>query len=352
MIPRIILCIGALLLGIVRGAGAAADELPAIHLKIVGGLGDTSQYIEHEEPFWTKHLAEASQGRVTAEVSPFDGLGIHGSEVTQLMRLGVIGFGTTSLSLIAGDDPEAAAVDLVGMNPDIHSLRENVEAYRGTLTAILEERYGIELLAVFTYPAQVIFCNKPIGALRDLKGLKVRTASAVHSDFVETLGAIGVTLPYAATADALRKHVVDCAITGTMSGYRSKLYEITTHIHAMTLSWGPNVFLANGTVWKHLDPRLQAFLKAQLKGLEDEIWAAAERETDEGIACNTGRGACRAGTPGHMNYVAMQAEDIALAQSVLSNVILPRWAERCGVECARGWNATIGRNVGLKAPSE
>jgi TRAP-type C4-dicarboxylate transport system substrate-binding protein len=350
MVPRVAFWIGFVL--IVLACSASATELPEMHLKIVGGLGSTSQYIDHEEPFWTKRLAADSGGRITAEVSPFDGLGIHGSEVVQMMRLGVISFGTTSLSLIAAEDPEAAAVDLVGMNPDIASLRQNVDAYRSTLADMLRDRYGIELLAVFTYPAQVLFCNHPIASLSDLAGLKVRTAGAVHSDFVEAIGAIGVTLPYVAMNDALKKHVVDCAITGTMSGYRSKLYEVTTHVHAMTLSWGPNIFVASSSAWKHLDPAAQKFLRRELDVLEDEIWRSAESETLEGLACNTGQGECRSGPAGHMTLVAMRPEDNTLIRRVLSDVVVPHWAERCGPECAATWNATIGRNTGLTATAE
>src|SRR5258708_16262620 len=210
MVPRVAFWIGFVLIAV--ACSASATELPELHLKTGGGLGGTSQYIDHEEPFWTKRLAADSGGRITAEVSPFDGLGIHGSEVVQMMRLGVISFGTTSLSLIAADDPEAAAVDLVGMNPDIPSLRRNVDAYPPTLPPMLRDRYGIELLAGFTYPAQVLFCNRPITNLRDLAGLKVRTAGAVHSDFVEAIGAPGVTLPYPPITNPLTTHLLHCPI--------------------------------------------------------------------------------------------------------------------------------------------
>src|SRR5258707_15668703 len=114
---------GFVLIAVACSAGG--PDLPEIPLKIVGGFGGPSQYIDHEEPFWTKRLAADSGGRIPAEVSPFDGLGIYGSEMVQMMRLGGISFCTTSLSLIAPHDPEAAALDLVRVNPPIASLRKN-----------------------------------------------------------------------------------------------------------------------------------------------------------------------------------------------------------------------------------
>jgi TRAP-type C4-dicarboxylate transport system substrate-binding protein len=330
-------------------AGAFAAELPQTHLKVVGGLGGVSQYKQLEEPFWTREIEKDSGGRVTAEVAAFDEIGLRGPEVLQLMRLGVISFGTASLSNIASEDPEAAGLDLVGLNPDIQSLRRNAEAYEKILVDLYRERYGIEVLSFWTYPGQVIFCNKPIDRLSSLKGLKVRTVSIVHSDFVEALGGVGVTLPFSNVIPALRKGVVDCAITGTLSGNLIKLHEVTTHIYGLILSWGPEIFAANLDAWRRLDPAVREFVRAELHGLADRIWDAAARETEIGFACNTGQGECRGGFRGHLTLVPVREDDQNALRQILKTVIVPRWAARCGRECVDHWNATIGRNVGIDA---
>jgi TRAP-type C4-dicarboxylate transport system substrate-binding protein len=332
--------------------GVFAGELPAVHLKVVGGLGATSQYRNFEEPFWTKRLAERSHGRVTAEVAPFDQQGIRAPEVIQLTKLGVINFSTVSLSALASEDPEATAADFVGLNGDIAALRRNLESYRQTLTEIYRERYGVEVLSIWTYPAQVVFCKRPVAGLRDLVGLKVRTASVMQADLIEALGGVGITLPYAGIADAMGKGVVDCAITGAISGYVLGLPRYATHLLAVTVNWGPNILVANRAAWQHLAPELRAFIRSELDMLDDEIWAAAKRETQEGIACNTGEATCSAGKPAQMKLVPVGEEDQALIRGALKTVILPRWADRCGPECARAWNESVGRAVGLCAVAE
>jgi len=336
----------------VTGHAAAREQspLPRLHLKVVGGLGDAQQFAQYEEPFWNRQLAEHSGGRITAEVSAFDAIGLRGPEVLQLMRLGVIAFGTLSLNLIASEDPEAAGVDLVGMNPDIASLRRSVDAYRETLATLYRERYGIEILAVWTYPAQVLFCNRPIAGLRDVAGLRVRVAGVTHADFVEGLGGIGVALPFAGMGDALRRKVVDCAITAAMSGYRLGLQHAATHVHSMTLSWGPNILAVNRATWQSLDPAARDFLKRELATLEAAIWDSAERGSREGIACLTGSGgSCTVGKPGHLRLVPTRGEDTALLRKALVGTVLPRWAERCGAECVESWNGTVGRSLGIAA---
>src|SRR5271155_3108607 len=80
--------------GLVLAAAAQAQELPVTHLKVVGGLGNVSQYTNIEEPFWTHELASLSGGRITAELTPFDTIGLRMNDIMQLMRLGVITMGT------------------------------------------------------------------------------------------------------------------------------------------------------------------------------------------------------------------------------------------------------------------
>ena len=48
---------------------------------------------------------------------------------------------------------------------------------------------------MWTNPAQVVFCNRPISGLADLRGLKIRVASAMHGDFAAGLGATQIAAP-------------------------------------------------------------------------------------------------------------------------------------------------------------
>ncbi len=331
------------LLSLVAALPASAEELPNIHLKVVGGLGATVQYRNYEEPFWSKELAEHSNGRVTAEVIPWDRAGLKGAELLGFIRLGAIPIGTVSLSQIASEDPEAAAVDLAGLNPDTAALRDSIAAYLPTLRELYRTRYGIEMLAIWSYPAQVVFCNRPVSGLADLKGVKVRVASAMHGDFVAGLGGTGVMIPFDGVMEGLHKHVVDCAITAAMSGYRLGLQNATTHLIPVTVSWGPYVLLANLTAWRRLPPSVRDFLTHELAGLTDRLWDATVQETDEGIACLTGLGRCSKGDPGHMTLVPVNDEDRKLVRRSLTDAVMPRWAERCGADCVAEWNATIGR---------
>src|SRR5450432_3230215 len=86
----------------------AAEE--AIHLSIVGGIASVGQYTKLEAPFWLREVPRLTRGRVTAEIHPFDRSGLSGQEMLQLMRLGVVPFGTALLALVSAEEPELNAV--------------------------------------------------------------------------------------------------------------------------------------------------------------------------------------------------------------------------------------------------
>ena len=344
--------LGAALAAVTLATGLAhaqAANEPAQRLRIVGGLADLNQYKRHEEPFWTRTLPKLSNGAITAEIVPFDRAGLRGQEMLRLMQLGAVPFGNALLTLAAAQDPELGAVDLSGLSPDMPTLRRNVAAFRGHLEKRLRERWDIELLAVFVYPAQVTFCSRPFGTLSDLGGRRIRSSNTAQSDLIEALSAVPVQTPFAEIASNLRSGAIECAITGTMSGNTIGLHEATSHIHPAAISWGVGIFGANAGAWDALPASTRTLLRRELAGLEREIWTEAERETGEGIACNTGTDGCRNGRKGRMTEVRSGAADTRRLREIFVSTVLPRWVERCGARCATVWNTTLGPANGIEA---
>lgn len=342
----------ALLLALGLGQAPATADPVQLRLKIVGGLADVSQYVRYEEPFWRNRIPELTNGRVQAEIAPFDRSGIRGQEMLQLMRLGVVPFGTALLAVVSTEEPEFNAVDLPALAPDIASLRQTVSAFRPHIEAVLRERYQIELLGIYTYPAQVVFCTRPFTGLGDLSGRRIRSSSVGQSEMLQALGATPVVIPFAEVAQAIRSGVVECAITGTLSGNAIGLHEITTHVHAMALAWGISIFGANATAWASIPADLQQIIHGGIADLEQQIWAAADRETGEGLACNAGLPGCTAGRRGNMTVVPVSAADDERRRRLLTEVVLPRWVNRCGMDCVEAWNDYLAPVLGIRARPE
>jgi TRAP-type C4-dicarboxylate transport system substrate-binding protein len=327
----------------------AADVPPTIRLRVAGGLADIGQYVRHEQPFWSQRVPELTGGRVRAEIAPFDRSGIRGQEMLQLVRLGVVPFGNVLLSLAAADDPELNGLDLPVLNPDVATLRRTAALWRPHLAALLRDRYGVELLAMYTYPAQVVFCRQPFSGLSDLSGRRVRTSSVGQSELVSGLGGVPVLIPFAETVGAMRSGVVECAITAAMSGNAVGLHEATTHLSRLAIGWGVSVFAANRAAWLALPDEVRDRLAEGLRQLEGEIWRSAEVETENGLACNAGSDACAGGRRGRMTVVIERDQDEARRVQLLRDVVLPSWVRRCGAGCAEAWDRYVAPTFGFWA---
>jgi TRAP-type C4-dicarboxylate transport system substrate-binding protein len=327
----------------------AADVPPTIRLRVAGGLADIGQYVRHEQPFWSQRVPELTGGRVRAEIAPFDRSGIRGQEMLQLVRLGVVPFGNVLLSLAAADDPELNGLDLPVLNPDVATLRRTAALWRPHLAALLRDRYGVELLAMYTYPAQVVFCRQPFSGLSDLSGRRVRTSSVGQSELVSGLGGVPVLIPFAETVGAMRSGVVECAITAAMSGNAVGLHEATSHLSRLAIGWGVSVFAANRAAWLALPDEVRDRLGEGLRQLEGEIWRSAEVETENGLACNAGLDACAGGRRGRMTVVIERDQDEARRVQLLRDVVLPSWVRRCGAGCAEAWDRYVAPTFGFWA---
>lgn len=331
-------------------AGAAsAQDLPKMHLKVVGAWGNLTQYKNFEQPFWSKQIPGDSKGAITADITPFNEMGLKGPEIFRLMRLGVIDFGSTVLGYVAGDDPRNEAIDLAGLSPDVETARKVSDAYKPVYDKFYREKFGIQVLGIWPYSAQVLFCKGKIGGLADLKGKKVRVGNRTLAEFVEALGGTGVTLAFSEVVQAMQTGVVDCAITGTLSGNSAKWYEVADTIYALPLGWSQVMHGVNVKRWASLDAKTQSFLKAEIGKLEDSIWKAAAEETQQGYDCNVGKASCTAGTKAKMTLVPVSDADKALLKKTLKDVVVAKWAARCPGDCVPEWNKTVGKVVDITA---
>lgn len=326
-----------------------AQTLPRTQLKVVGGLSNLSAYNDYEKPFWTKVVPTLSNGQVTAEIKGFNEMGLKGPELLRLMSQGVVEFGTATLSYFSSDNPINEAVDLAGLAPDAKTARAVVDAFAPVYAKHYGPGSGIKILGMSPYPAQVLFCNAEIKSLADVKGKKVRTSSRTQAEFIEALGGSGVTLAFGEVVPAMQNKVIDCAITGSLSGYSAKWFEVATHLYALPINWNSQIHGVNQKAWNKIDPKVQAFLQTNIKTMIDNMWDAAAAQTQQGYDCNSGAAACTLPVKGKMVIVQPTAADRVLLKKLMQEIVLPKWAARCSATCVQDFNATIGKTVGMTA---
>ena len=328
-----------------------AQDLPKVHFKVIGLNGPTPASIVDEVPFWRKTIPDASKGAITADITPLDQMGIDDKTMLRLLKLGVMDFAGMDISKMAGDDPRFEGCDLAGLTLDPDKAREACDAYREVIDRQMQKSWGAKLLAFGGNTPQVFWCRDVIAGLDGLKGKKVRVFNNTMRDFLAGAGATAVSMAFAEVVPALNNGVVDCAVTGSLSGNTAGWNEVTKSIYPMSLGWSINVLAVNLASWNRLDPKVQQFMLEQVKSYEDKMWATVKKTMEEADNCNTGKQPCTMGKLAATTIVPVKAEERDTHKKLVEGAVLAGWAKRCGSACAKEWNETVGKAVNLKAPA-
>lgn len=327
-----------------------ATSVTATELTVVGSWSNLGLHKDFEKPFWSMELSKATNNAFQAQVTTFDQMGIAGADVYRYLNDGMFDVGMTVADYTVSDAPELEGLDISLIAPDVATAKAVAEAFYPIAEATAAKRFNAHVLAIVPYPQQVLFCKGEVKRLADIKGKKVRGSGRSTGEFLQAMGAESVNIPFNEVPGALERGVIDCAVTGSMSGYSAKWYEVTNLLLPIPVGgWDDVITMINLDKWKALGPDEQALLQKTIdEKFTAPVWANAVDETKQGIACLTD-GECSAGTPGKMQLVNVSDADIAAAKQVVQDKVLPNWAARVDAQTLQQWNDSVGKVTGLTA---
>jgi TRAP-type C4-dicarboxylate transport system substrate-binding protein len=259
--------------------------------------------------------------------------------------------GAVPLNTVAGDVPLLDMVDLAGLNPTIGQARQVADALMPELNRALE-RFGVRLITMAPYPAQVLFCRERANSLADLRGRRIRTGGGSINDFVAAIGGQAVGIGFPEVYAALERGVADCAITGTGSGNGARWYEVTTHMYALPVAWSTYGYFVNLAWWNRLDAPAREMITQTFAELSDAQWKLGDEASEDGIACNTGtRAGCSIGRLVEnrpMTVTRATPQDLETLRGILANNVLPAFVRRCGAACGETFNRIVAPIAGVR----
>lgn len=333
-------------------AGAVSAQDAPVKMSVIGTWNSMTNYTDREAPFW-RGLPKETDGSIISTIGSYSEFGLKGFEVMRMLKQGVFDYAYGLPGYVAAENAIFEGGDLSSVTQDIDTQRKVAEAYFPTLEKAFADIYNAKLLQLYPFPSQILYCKTPISGLADLKDKKIRVYATTLGDFVEGVGGTSVTVAFGEVIPALEKGVVDCAITGTMSAYTAKWYQAAEYVYAMRVGWGLAFGAMNMDKWNALSAEKQADLKTRLDALTDSMWEATAKEDDVAIACLTSDDCPIEGGPlGGMTLVEPSAEDLAARDKIANDVVLARWAERCGDDCATNWNDTVGKVLNMTAAAQ
>ena len=295
---------------------------------------------------------KSSNENFSVSYNNYEGLGLSTADGLRLVSDNAFDIVSVQIGTAARDDAFFEGLDLIGISPDMDSLRVAVDAYRDVFDARLQSRFGAKVLALWPFGPQVFYCNSEIKSVKDLQGLKIRSFTPSMSALLTSFGATPVTLNFGEVYPALQRGVADCGVTSPTSGNSAAWPEVTTHLLPLSVSGSVQGIFVNLEWWNNLSESQRTVISTAYKKLETAQWDFATTINNDAIACNTGSETCTESTPYKMKLVEVADADRALVSKAATDVVLSDWVSRCEASyegCTEIWNETIGAARGFTA---
>lgn len=334
---------------ILASCALLAMTAQATELNVVGSWSSLNLYKNFEAPFWQTTLNEVSNGAFTTQMTTFDQMGIGGGDVFRYLNDGMFDIGMTVADYTVSDAPELEGLDIPMIANDVAQAKLVAEAFLPIAELAANNRFNSHVLAIVPYPQQVLFCKSPLENLASIQGQKIRSSGRSTGEFINALGAESVNIAFNEVPGALERGVIDCAVTGSLSGYSAKWFEVSDYLLPLPIGgWDYVITMINLDKWNTLSTKEKTLLEDSVTThFIAPVWENAISETEQGIACLTGQGECLSGKAANMTAIHVTEAEIMQAQKLIEKKVLPLWASRIDEKIISLWNEKVGKLVGL-----
>ena len=210
-------------------------------------------------------------------------------EIKRAVQTGQVPMGEFLVSILSNE----AAVFAFESNPFLANSYEKQRRLWTAAKPVLEKRLdsqGIMLLYSVPWPPSAIHTKKDLNSVADLKGLKLRSYSAVTSRFAELAGAIPVLVPAPEVAQAFRTGMIDAQINSSAGGVDTQTWDSTTHFYNVRVILPQNMVIVNKAAFAKLEPATQKAIRDAAAAAETRGWTQSVTEDDQNIKTLASKG--------------------------------------------------------------
>ena len=203
--------------------------------------------------FFAKRAGELTKGKVKVEVYPNSQL-YKDKEEMEALQLGSVQMLAPSLSKFAPlGVKEFEAFDLPFIFDDYSDLHAVTQGPVGAKMLKKLESRGITGLAFWDNGFKVMSANKPLRAVEDYKGLKMRIQSSKVLDAqMRSVGALPQVLAFSETYQALQTGVVDGTENPPSNLYTQKMHEVQKNVTMTNHGYLGYAVVVNKKFWDGL----------------------------------------------------------------------------------------------------
>jgi TRAP-type C4-dicarboxylate transport system substrate-binding protein len=233
---------------------------------------------------WAKEfkagIEARSGGKIKVEFYPANQLGPIPATV-EGTAMGTIEAVVPASGFFIGLEPRFQVFDAPGLFNDLgHAQRVFADPAVRKQLATLGNSKGIEPIAILAHGPMLLLSHKPIRAVADFKGQKIRVpgAAPLQIEPFKKLGANPVSMPLGEVLSAMQNRTIDGLIASATVFTAFKYYDVAKGLTTLPGSYLIAPVMANRNFLKSLGPELEAMVreeafKAQQKvekfGIED-----------------------------------------------------------------------------------
>lgn len=258
------------------GTAAGAQQ---VHELKLGHYAPGTHFFAKYLKDWADELKQKSSGRLVITI--FDGAQMGPTpRYYDLVRTGVADIGWLLHGATPGRFP---LTELISLPFAVGSAEIGTKVLNEPeiLTYLAEEHRGVRILYLLTHqPGNLHTRAKPVHTVEDLKGQRIRFASATIKEYVAALGGTPVGVPPPEIAEALQKSTIDGVFIdygGAHTAFKlGGLVKYTTEMYSYVASFA---VVMNPDSYAKLPPDLQRLIDDTTRNVAGPIgrmWDAAD----------------------------------------------------------------------------
>ncbi len=219
-----------------------------------------------------------SKGSVLITVYPGGSLGFKGPELLRVVKDGQVPLSDILMGVVAGSEHVFGISSLPRLVTSFKEARSLYEECK-PLYEKAALKWNQKFLYAAPWPPSGLVTKKAIKSTKDLKGLKIRTYDKNGANFLRTLGANAVSMPWGDVYSALRTNMIQGVLTSAESAKNGKFWEVLKYFTDIHYAYPLNMVTINLDYWKALSKEQQAAVLKAAKETEDAQWRYSEEIT-------------------------------------------------------------------------
>jgi len=271
--------------------------------------------------FFKKRAEELTAGKVKVEVYPNSQL-YKDKEEMEALQIGAVQMLAPSLAKFGPlGVKEFEVFDLPYIFDGYDDLHKVTTGPVGKKLLEKLEPKGIKGLAFWDNGFKVFSSNKPIKAVEDFKGQKMRIQSSkVLEAQMRALGVIPQVMAFSEVYQALQTGVVDGTENPPSNLYTQKMNEVQKYVRVSDHGYLGYAVIVNKAFWERLPAEVRGQLEKAMAESTDYANKIAKEENDQSLEAVRKTGKTEVFTPTPAERAALRAKLIPVHQEVASRV--------------------------------